>query len=153
MSNSSATTWTVACQAPLSMGFSRQESWSELPFPPPGDLLDPGIEPVSPASAGRFFTTEPPGKPYHWDWSNVNLFSRVWLFATRWTVAYQAPQSMEFFRQEGWSGLPFPSPGDLPDPGVEPRFLALQANTSLSEPPGKPYHWDRYSLILMNSWN
>ena len=52
--------WTVACQAPLSRGFSRQENWSGLPFPPPGDLPDPGIEPASlmpPALAGRFFTT------------------------------------------------------------------------------------------------
>ena len=57
--------WTVAHQAPLSVGFSRQEYWSGLPFPPPGDLLDPGIEPKFPASpelAGRFFTTVPPGK-------------------------------------------------------------------------------------------
>ena len=51
------------CQAPLSMGFSRQEYWSGLPFPPPGDLLDSGIELVSPALTGGFFTTEPPGKP------------------------------------------------------------------------------------------
>ena len=61
-----ATPWTVACQAPLSMGFSRQEYWSGLPFPPPGNLSDPGIEPASPASpvlAGRFSTTKPPGKP------------------------------------------------------------------------------------------
>ena len=52
-----------SCQAPLSMELSRQEYWSGLPFPPPGDLPDPGIEPVSPALAGGFFTTEPPGKP------------------------------------------------------------------------------------------
>ena len=61
-----ATLWTVACQAPLSMGFSRQEHWSGLPFPRPADLPDPGIEPVSPASpasSGRLSTTEPPGKP------------------------------------------------------------------------------------------
>ena len=55
------TLWTVAHQAPLSMGFSRQEYWSRLPFPPPGDLSDPGIEPTSPA--GGFFTTNPQGKP------------------------------------------------------------------------------------------
>ena len=50
-------------QAPLSMGFPRQEYWSGLQFPSPGDLSDPGIEPVSPALAGGFFTTESPGKP------------------------------------------------------------------------------------------
>ena len=55
---------TIARQAPLSMGFSRPEFWSGLPFPPPGDLPDPGIEPASPALAGRFFTTAPPGKPH-----------------------------------------------------------------------------------------
>ena len=58
--------------------------------------------------------------------------------ATTWTVAYQAPPSMGFSRQEFWNGLPFPSPGDLPDPEIEPRSLALQADALLSEPPGKP---------------
>ena len=57
------TPWTVVCQAPLSMGFSRQEYWSGFPFPSPRDLSDPGIKPTSPALAGGFFTTEPPGKP------------------------------------------------------------------------------------------
>ena len=60
-----ATPWTVACQATLSMGFSRQEHWSGLPCPPPGRLPDPGIEPASPVLAGGFFTTEPPGKPHN----------------------------------------------------------------------------------------
>ena len=57
---SCAMLWTVACQTPLSMGFSKQEYWSELPCPPPGDLPEPGIKPVSltsPALAGGFFTT------------------------------------------------------------------------------------------------
>ena len=66
----------------------------------------------------------------------VKSLSRVRLFATPWTVAYQAPQSMEFSRQECWSGLPFPSPWDLPDPGIEPRFPALQTDALPSEPPG-----------------
>ena len=57
------TPWTVAHQAPLSMGFSRQEYWSGLPFPSPRDLLDPGMEPTSPALAHRFSTTESPGNP------------------------------------------------------------------------------------------
>ena len=56
---------------------------------------------------------------------------------TPWTVAYQAPPSMGFFRQEYWNGLPFPSPGDLPNPGTEPRSPTLQADTLSSEPPGK----------------
>ena len=56
-----ATPWTVDRQAPLSISFPRQEYWSGLPFPSPGDLSDPGIEPMSPTLAGRFFTTEPPG--------------------------------------------------------------------------------------------
>ena len=69
----------------------------------------------------------------------LKSLSRVRLFATIWTVAYQAPPSMEFSMQEYWSGLPFPSPGDLPDPGIEPRSPALQAEDTLSsEPPGKP---------------
>ena len=55
-----ATPWTVTYQAPLSVGFSRQEYWIELPFPPPWDLPHPEIEPASSASAGKFFTTEPP---------------------------------------------------------------------------------------------
>ena len=59
-----ATPWIVACQAPLSMEFSRREYWSGLSFPSPGDLPNPGTEPTSPALAGRFFTTEPPGKPW-----------------------------------------------------------------------------------------
>ena len=58
------TPWTVACQAPLSMGFPRQEYWSRLPFLTPGDLLSPGIKAEAPALAGRFFIPEPPGKPY-----------------------------------------------------------------------------------------
>ena len=67
----------------------------------------------------------------------VKSLSRVRLFATPWTVAHQAPLSMGFSRQEYWSGLLFPSPGDLPDPGIEPRSPALQADALTSEPPGK----------------
>ena len=63
----------------------------------------------------------------------VKSLSRVGLFATPWTVAYQAPQSIEFSRQEYCSGLPFPSPGDLPDPGIKPRSPALQMLYCLSQ--------------------
>ena len=146
----SAILWTVAHQAPLSMEFSRQEGWSGLPFPLPGDLPNPAVEPTcpeAPALAGGFFTTEPP--PPHKTWqslvshlhsftsiflslilitkscnwesktarkremktslwkeqtrpilSSVQSLSCVQLFVTPWTVAHQAPLSMEFFRQE-----------------------------------------------------
>ena len=67
----------------------------------------------------------------------VKSLGRVRLFATPWTVAYQSSQSMEFSRQEYWSGLPFPSPEDLPNPGIEPGSPALQVDALLSEPPGK----------------
>ena len=70
-------------------------------------------------------------------WSKVKSLSYVWLFATPWTVAYEAPPSLGFSRQEYWSGLPFPSPGDIPNPGIEPGSPLLQADTLPSEPPGK----------------
>ena len=70
--------------------------------------------------------------------SEVKLLSHIRLFATPWTVAHQAFLSMGFSRQEYWSGLPFPSPEDLPNPGIETRSPALQADTLTSEPPGKP---------------
>ena len=65
MSNSFLTPWTVACQAPLSVRFPRQEHWNGLSFPSPGYLLDPEIEPASPAPEGGFFTPEPTGKQRH----------------------------------------------------------------------------------------
>ena len=67
----------------------------------------------------------------------VKSFSHVWLFATPWTVAYQAPPSMGFSRQGYWRGLPFPSPEDLPNPGIEPGTPILQADALPSESPGK----------------
>ena len=69
----------------------------------------------------------------------MKSLSRVRLFATPWTVAHQAPLAMGFSRQQYWSGLPFPSPEDLPDPGIESRSAALQAEALTSEPPGKLY--------------
>ena len=65
--------------------------------------------------------------------------SRVWLCVTPWTVAHQAPWSMGFSRHEYWSGLPFPSPGDLPNPGMKPRYPALEADALPSKLPGKPF--------------
>ena len=68
----------------------------------------------------------------------VKSLSRVPLFVTTWTIVHQPPLSMEFSRQEYWSGLPFPSPGDLPNPRIKPMSPTLQADSLLSEPPGKP---------------
>ena len=73
-----------------------------------------------------------------WKWKvKVKSLSRVQLFATPGTAAYQAPLSLGFSRQEYWCGLPFPSPGDLPDPGIEPGSPTLEADALTSEPPGK----------------
>ena len=66
------------------------------------------------------------------------LLSRVQTFVNPWTSAYQAPLSMEFSRHEYWSGMPFASPGDLPDPGIELGSPTLQAEALPSDPPGKP---------------
>ena len=110
-----ATPWTVDYQASLSMGISKQNTgvcYHAL-FP------NPGIGPRSPTLQADSLPSEPPVK------AKVKLLSRVQIFATPWTVAYQAPPSMGFSRQEYWSGLPFPSPGDLPDLGIEPGSPAL----------------------------
>ena len=131
------------------MGFSRQEYWNGLPFPPPGDLPDPGtiyihrglpgdpdpgIEPASlkfPALAGEFFTTSNTWKAPIC--AVPSRFSCVRLFVTLWTVACQAPLSMEFSRQEYWSGLPFPPPRDLPNAGIKPESPTLQVESSPSD--------------------
>ena len=80
------------------------------------------------------------GQVGQWHTCVLNHFSCVQLFLSLWTVAHQAPLSKEFSRQEYWSGLPFPSPGDLPNPGIKPVTLvspALQAYSLPSEPPEK----------------
>ena len=74
--------------------------------------------------------------PFFIPWSEV-LVAQSCLFATPGTIAYQAPLSLEFSRQEYWSGLPFPSPRDLPNPRIEPGSPALRADSLLSDPPGK----------------
>ena len=115
---------TTARQAPLSTGLSRQQHWSESPWPPPGDLRNPGIEPaslMSPTLAGRFFPLAPPSLNFKW-------FSR-WVMSdsvTLWTVARQArqaPLSTGFSRQESWSELP-----------SSPSYNS--SASSLSSPPG-----------------
>ena len=125
-----ATLWTVAHQVPLCMEFSRQEHWSELPLPPPWDFPNPGVEPWSPALQADSLPSELPQLSESESESEVAQ-SCPTLFATPRTVAHQAPPSVGFSRQEYWSGLPFPSPGDLPDPGIEPRSPTLQADANL----------------------
>ena len=76
------------------------------------------------------------GIPLWSEW-RVKSLSRIRLFATPWTAAHQAPPSTGFSKQENWSGLPFPSPEDFPDPGIEPMSPAFQTDALTSEPPGK----------------
>ena len=98
---------TIACQFPLSMEFSRQENWSRLPCPPPGDFPDPGIKVASPTLQVR---NQGSFSLYLLLLLLLSRFSRVQLRATPQTAAHQAPPSLGFSRQEHWSGLPFPSP-------------------------------------------
>ena len=122
------------CLFMLFMEFSRQECWSGifyLPFTnficwifPCWDTwtcISEKKNTLLPSKNILLHTTIPSYYQKH----KVKLLSRVWLFATPWTVPYQAPPSMGFSRQEYWSGLPFPSPGDVPDPGIKPRSPAL----------------------------
>ena len=102
--------------APLPMGFPRQGYWNGSPFPPPGDLPDPGIEPTSSMA------------PALRDCVSHSVVSNS-LRPHGLYVAHQASPSMEFSRQEYWSGLPFPSPEELPNPGIEPWSPASQANS------------------------
>ena len=85
----------------------------------------------------------------------VKSLSHVQLFGAPWTVAYQAPLSMGFSRQEYWSGLPFLSAENLPNPGIEPGFPALQADALTSEPPEKPAREEDYKQKFsgLPSWH
>ena len=76
----------------------------------------------------------------------------MWLFATPWTVAHQDPLSMKFSRQEHWSGLPFPTLGDLPDAEISPKFPVLQAYSLPTEPQGKPLRVSMHSDYQWCSW-
>ena len=126
-----ATPWTVVHQVLLSMEFSRQEYWSGFPFPSPGDLPNLGIKPRSPALQADSLPSKPPGKQKCcWESSGSDLVTKLYpTLAIPWTLACQAPLSMGFPRQEYWNRLPFPSPGDLPHPGMEARSPALQADS------------------------
>ena len=166
------TLWTVACQTPLSMGISRQEYWSGLPFPSPGDHPNPGIEPGSPAlwadsrvplsmESALSFRSQHICHLLQLTQITLNYYlnyylkipiivlvmcvcvcvlSRVCLFVTPWTIALQALLSMEFSRQEYWSGLPFLTPEDLPDPGIKPVSWPVNS---------LPLHLSYYAVIFI----
>ena len=145
------TPWAAARQASLSMEFSRQEFWSALLFPSPGNLPNPGIEPASlpsPELAHVIFffflttsvTVEAKShlQQHRSCGGGGGLVTKLCpTLATPWIVALHTPLSMGFPRQEYWGGLPFPSPGHLPDPGIERGSPALQVNSLPTEPPGK----------------
>ena len=117
--------WTLAHQAPLSVEFSRQEYWSGLPFPPPRDLPDPGIEPVSPASpavAGRFFTLEPPEKP---NCSYVDPISRSGVNFISVESRLLCPPSLPGQKAQG--GV-----GHSPDPQGCPKTVPSEISSSQS---------------------
>jgi len=147
-----ATLWTAACQAPLSKGILQARMLEWVAICSSRGSFQPGIELTSPTLQVDSLLSEPPGKKIK-EWTNIKFeallgkhglkvmsvlkvksLSCVRLFVTPWTVAYQAPPSMGFSRQEYWSGLPFPSPGDLPHPGIKPRSPSFQTDTLTSEP-------------------
>ena len=124
----SVTPWTLQ-----SVEFSRPEYWSGWPFHSPEGLPNPGTEPRSPTLQVDSLPAEPQGKPTYVKVKESESHSVV--SVTPWTT-----QSMEFSRPEYWSGWPFPSPGDLPNPGIEPRSPISQADSLPVEPQGKPRH-------------
>ena len=166
--------WSIVCQAPLSMGFSRQECWSRLPCPLLGHLPDPRMEPAVAAKSLQSCPTlcepidgSPPSSPIpgilqartlEWvaiSFSNaskwkvkVKSLSCVRLFETPQTAAYQAPPSMGFSRQENWSGVPLPSPRNL--------LICISWITGgffTIESPGKPLRvWPQTNRISHSSW-
>ena len=127
MSDSFVTPWTVTCQAPLRMEFTRQECWSGLPFPSPGDLPDLGIKPSSPALACRFFTIKPPEKPLictlfvYICISSVQSLSRVSL----------QPHELQHARPP----CPSPTPGDYPNKLMSIESVMPSSHLILCRPP------------------
>ena len=127
-----ATPWTAAYQAPPSMGFSRQEYWSGVPLP---SLSNKCYLAVYLCCAMLSLSV---------------MDMTEWLFVTPWAVAHQVPLSMGFSSmQEYWSELPCIPPGDLSNPGIEPRSPTLQTDSLPAEPPGKPRNTEVGSLSLL----
>ena len=105
------------------MEFPRQEYWNGLPFLSPGNLPHPGIEPASPALQADSLLLSHRGSPEGSQQLLLSRLSHVRLLETPWTIIHQGPLSMRFSRKEYWSGLPFPSPEDLPNPEIKPMSL------------------------------
>ena len=121
-------------KSPCSLHSWLYNMWQSPPTPPHPYK---GSRGVGGRQGGREGWIPAPAQETMKKWK-CSLLSPVWLSETPQTVARQAPLSMGFSRQEYWSGLPFPSPGTLPHPSIEPQSPALQADSLLSEPPGKP---------------
>ena len=146
-----ATPWTAAYQAPLSMGFSRQEYWSGLPFPPPGDLPNPGIKPippVSPALQADSLQRRHLGSPSTW-LLLLSRFSRVQLYNP---MDYSPPGASAHgilqTRILNWVAMP--SSRGLSDPGIKPTFPvspALQADSLPLSPLGSPFYFSTLLYI------
>ena len=157
------TPWTVARQASLSIGFSRQEYWSGLPFSSPGDLLDPGTEPaslVSPALAGGFFTTSATWEAqfplqreaqqsitFFPEWKTIPQLKALVLCCAQLLSRVQLCNPMDCYPPGSCvhgdspgknTGVGCHPPGDLPNRGMESKSPTLQVDSLPSEPPGKP---------------
>ena len=135
-----ATLWTIDFQASFCPWDSRQEYWIGLPYPSLGILPDPGMgpeTPESPAVQAGSLRAEPPEKPRHF---SVRVLVAQICVTLCGPVDSVLPGSSVrgILLRAHLSGLPFPPPGDLPDPGIKPRSSALQADSLLSEPRGKP---------------
>ena len=155
-----ATPWTVALQTPLSMEFSRLEHWGGLPFPLPGDLPDQGIETASPALAGGFFTTEPPGTPKDINTLFIIKLFRYILFdysvllkSTRQShpghhsLLHPAfPHTQLFFWLKYWN----PPPGLVLPLFYSPHPLRMASTTAMVLLPGKSHGWR--SLMGCSPW-
>ena len=145
------------------MEFFRPEYWSGYPFPSPGDLPNPGIEPRSPTLQADPLPAKPQGKSTN---AGVDSLSLLSLFATPWTIEsmkftwaeywseWPIPspgdlQSMDFSWPGYWSAYPLPSPCDLPNPGIQPRSLTVQADSLPAEPQGKPSYTGVGGLSLL----
>ena len=134
------TLWTVARQAPLSLGFSRQEYWSGLPCLLQGIFPTQGSNPGFPYCR-QILYWQPPGKPCDYVLFAIRIlaFECVWLFATPWTVAYQAPLSLGFSRQEYWSGLPCLLQGIFPTQGLNLNLLHCRCFLYCLSHQGSPF--------------